>query len=377
MHPNNIPDEAISGSHPPAFGYALGKLIEAEGKMDAAHLLMPALLAYNRWFEEHRRSDVYPDLIVARKWSDTGQDNSKRWGELLFLMFGTPEKCWWDFPILPVDLNVLWALQNRIIGQLLSEMGRTEEAEVYTSQAERTEAAIQSEMWDEKSGFYHDIHEESRRHIPVFTPAGFMPLCLGLPSKEQYEALKGHLLNPNKFWTKYPLPTLAADDNEFAPVNSYWRGPVWSYFNHFVLEGLYKYDIKTAEQLLAKNMEMFTHRGFVTAFENYNPLTGDGYNCAHFLWSGLIANSMIEHTCGVRLERGRLTLSADSVPESWNHFRIEQLPVFDTVIDLAFERTTECVRFTVTNKGTRAIQLQDKEKVHELSVGESLTMDKE
>ncbi|MFD0958031.1 amylo-alpha-1,6-glucosidase [Paenibacillus chungangensis] len=357
LHVSEIPEDALGGSHPPMFGFAVQKMREIEGNDHFIHSVFHALVQYNDWFDTHRRSSIHPDLLAIHKWSDSGQDNSKRWGKQIFTMFGEAEECWWDFPIIPVDVNIFWILQNEVIGKIYADWGETELAQRHLEQAERTKAAIQNYLWNENAGFYFDLHEKSGKSIPVYTPAGFTPLYLELCTVDQYKRLREHLLDEEKFWTRYPLPTLAADDPDFNPSNSYWRGPVWFYFNYFVLEGLFRYDTEVAHAFLRKNVDLFTNKGFVTAFENYNPLTGEGYNAAHFLWGGLLSSTVIERVLGIRAEEGVLVLDGKHVPQEWPSFRVSGIPIFSTMIDVAYRQMEGSGVYTVHNTGENPLKV--------------------
>ncbi|MHA6483336.1 amylo-alpha-1,6-glucosidase [Paenibacillus sp. strain BS8-2] len=359
LHISLVPDDAIGGTHPPAFGFAVKKLLESTGSLSFAEGLLPYLCKYNAWFQQNQIEAEYPDLIVVRKWSDSGQDNAKRWGNRIYTLFGDAEPCWWDFPIIGVDINVLWVEQNEVIGELYKQLGQQEEGNRYLEQARRTREAIQRELWNEEEGFYFDLHVKTGKHIPVYSPAGFFPLYIQLVTSKQYERLNEHLLDENRFWTRFPLPTLSADDADFNPAYSYWRGPVWFYFNYFVTEGLYHYDSDVGDMLFHKTIDLMTHKGFVTAYENYNPLTGDGYNAAHFLWGGLMASTLIERICGITpTKEGVLVLDPKHIPADWGGFSLDRLPILGGIVSVSFERNAEGAAFVVNCTRREPLQVE-------------------
>src|SRR5699024_6351007 len=92
----------------------------------------------------------------------------------------------------------------------------------------------------------------------------------------------------HKFNTLMPLPTLARDNPEFAPVKGYWRGPVWMDQALIGVMGLRRYGFTKDANALARKLVTNAKnlaRGQATFRENYDPLTGHGYQSRNFSWS--------------------------------------------------------------------------------------------
>jgi beta-galactosidase len=94
------------------------------------------------------------------------------------------------------------------------------------------------------------------------------------------------MMDPEKFRTHAPFPTIAADQPEFS--DGYWRGLVWLDQAWFGIEGLRAYgfheDAKAMENQLLANLEGLAIPG-QPIFENYLPLSGEGQNARQFSWS--------------------------------------------------------------------------------------------
>ena len=94
------------------------------------------------------------------------------------------------------------------------------------------------------------------------------------------------MIDPGKFRTHVPLPTVSRDNPEFS--DGYWRGLVWIDQVYFGIEGLRRYGFESeamdlAGQVIA-NLEGATTPGEPLR-ENYHPLTGEGRNAEHFSWT--------------------------------------------------------------------------------------------
>jgi putative isomerase len=95
------------------------------------------------------------------------------------------------------------------------------------------------------------------------------------------------MLDPSKFATLMPFPTLAADDPHFSPIKGYWRGPVWLDQAYFGVEALRRYGYGREADDMARRL-VLNAKGLAQQapiFENYDPLTGQGYQSPNFSWS--------------------------------------------------------------------------------------------
>jgi len=99
---------------------------------------------------------------------------------------------------------------------------------------------INSLMWDNNTGFYHDLDKDEKR-LPQKTIAGFWPLLAELPNADKADMLIAHLSNPKTFGTDHPFPTLSADSPDFKEKGEGFCGSVYPAFNFMVIKGLEKY----------------------------------------------------------------------------------------------------------------------------------------
>jgi putative isomerase len=146
---------------------------------------------------------------------------------------------------------------------------------------------IRETFFHEESGFFYDVRLETKEHIRVEGPEGWIPLWAGVATEDQAREVARVMMDPRKFLGVVPLPTLAMDHPEFDPSNGYWRGPVWLDQAYFGIQGLLDYGMEDEARELSRRLvdhaEGLTGRGPV--FENYHPETGEGLNAPHFSWS--------------------------------------------------------------------------------------------
>jgi glycogen debranching enzyme len=103
---------------------------------------------------------------------------------------------------------------------------------------------VNDQLWDDDAGFYFDRWGERDQPVRVLTVAAFVALYApGLVPSDRAERLLTHLLDPDRFWTRWPLPTVSRHEKTFDP-DEYTRGPMLVQFNWIVVQGL----IRAAQQ---------------------------------------------------------------------------------------------------------------------------------
>ncbi|MCK4663341.1 MAG: hypothetical protein KAT68_10780 [Bacteroidales bacterium] len=145
------------------------------------------------------------------------------------------------------------------------------------------------------SSYYYDtngkkIFVEDFENIQIFFPLFARAIK---EKKIVLNLLNSYLLNTNKFWTKYPVPTLSLSSNKYDP-SAYWRGSTWINTNWIIYKGLIDYGFfDIAELLKTKTFSLIQKSGFNEFFNSKSGAQGrdDIRKCnKNFTWSGLIFN---------------------------------------------------------------------------------------
>ena len=218
----------------------------------------PPLLAWTEWNawrfsgDDARVRDVLPRLVRFFDWikanrrrksglywfedsGSTGMDNSPRSGYFAEHLNGSD--------ICHVDLAAQQALAAECIATLARHLDDTALADRFEEEHRTIVDLLNRYHWDPRTGFYYDVFNRdcaTDRHnfVNHKTVASFWPLLAGCCSAEQSEALLGHLLNPDEFWTNHPVTSLSRDDPNFDPAGAYWLGGVWPPINYMIAKAL-------------------------------------------------------------------------------------------------------------------------------------------
>ncbi len=326
--PNAILDDHDSGTHPPLFSRAIHLLWQNDKRDDLMLRLLPVAKRYDEYFDRTRSSKRFPGLIFARRWSDTGMDNSPRWGqhgsEATLGHEHYPESDW-RMPVVSVDLNVYTILEKRKLAEMCRYTGDDLYADELESVASERERALFDYLWNEETDLFHDREETRGTFIPVIAPTGLTPLQLHALPQARVEALVDWLFNEDHFWSDAPLPSVSMQNPHFEGSRSYWRGPVWMSYTIDVLRGLCLHAPLAAHKLLDRLLEMMLPNGQPAIYENYNPVTGQPQDTANFSWNGQLIDVIMSDMLGISAHEGSIEVTAPAVPAEWDEWSVRNL----------------------------------------------------
>lgn len=261
----------------------------------------PKLVAYHEWWYRDRDHDQNglceygstDGTRIAAAW-ESGMDNAVRFDDAVMVQNNSAA---WSLDQESVDLNAYLFAEKGYLADLAEALGRRGEAEEFRVEAEMLRDLIRDTMFDEETGFFYDVHLETKDPIRVQGPEGWIPLWAGVATQEQAEGVAEVMADPEKFAGLVPLPTLTMDHPEFDPLDGYWRGPVWLDQAYFGVAGLERYGKHDLAQLLRGRL-LGTPDGLIgdgPIFENYHPVTGAGLNAPHFSWSAAHYLMLVSH----------------------------------------------------------------------------------
>lgn len=293
-------------TQPPVIASALAHVHLREPRVDFLEELYPTLRAHYIQLVSERDPDEIGVLGIINP-DESGEDNSPRFDHAQELpqkhdAFANLDKrmrrieqlraCSFDVPncmrehfwVEDVAFNAILTVALRDLAAIARELGVGADAKLFETYAEKIETAMKQHFCTD--GICYSLEGEKRTPIKVDTWNLFMPLYAGILSPEEARLLiEEYLLDKQKFWTPYAVPSTALDDPHYE-VDGFWRGPTWMAPNWFIYKGLkrYGYD-ELAAQLREKSVAMIDKSGFR---EHYDPQTGIGLGAHDFTWGGLV-----------------------------------------------------------------------------------------
>lgn len=301
-------DGTSSITQPPMIAYAVWQIMQKDKDLDFLGKIYPHLVRFYKFILVDRDPHLV-DLAGIINPDESGEDNSPRFDLPLGLaephtldenfrrrleLIEHNVSCNFDikyflekhFWMKEVPFNAILVENLGRMAKLASWLRKDEDVHYFEEKKNRVAKAMREYMLED--GLFWSVYGQDFSKIKVKTWAIFAPLFAKMLSKEEARKLiEKHLLNPNEFWTKYPVPTVSKDESVFNP-NGFWRGPTWIAINWFIYKGLsfYGYD-SVAGELRERSRELLGISGFR---EQFDPDTGVGYGARQFTWGTLIVD---------------------------------------------------------------------------------------
>lgn len=209
----------------------------------------------------------------------------------------------------------LWRSLERIAGRA----GERGQSERWRKIAERSAAEILEQMWDSGRGIFLDVDPSTGARIPIASATGFYPFMTDIVRAEHVDGLERALLDANRFWTPFPVPTRAIDDPDFSATaelvgdgsSAGDSGRVRPITNSHIVEALANASKllprlrPRATELVRRFVHMLFHDGDLrrpNCYEHYNPFTGHaslhrGIDDHQHSW---INDLMVQYIAGIR-----------------------------------------------------------------------------
>ncbi|WP_430390482.1 MGH1-like glycoside hydrolase domain-containing protein [Dyella sp. 20L07] len=276
---------------PPLAVWATLEIYHATGDKAFLAEMYDKLVRYHRWWFKARDHDhnglaefgATDGTRIAAAW-ESGMDNAVRFDSAVMLKNGDGA---WSLDQESVDLNAYLYKEKLDLAEMAQVLGKKQDHDVWLKEAAVMKGVIQARMFDSAEGYFFDARLGKPDLVRVYGSEGWTPLWAGVATDEQARSVVRVMLDPEKFNTYMPFPTLAKDDPRFSPIKGYWRGPVWLDQAYFGVEALRRYGYeKQADEMTSRLV--LSAQGLTKQapmYENYDPLTGHGYQSPNFSWS--------------------------------------------------------------------------------------------
>lgn len=325
-------DPVTSGITQPPVAASMIRILwekaKAAGEADAyrprLEALFGKLLAWHRWFRDHRDPEGRGVVVAMHPW-ETGRDNSPEWdapgepidisnvGEyvrrdtghldakmrptkleydryLALVQYGRAQG--WDhakisagnpFKVADVGMSMMLLRANRDLLLLAKDLGRDAEVMEIALMIAKAETGIDW-LWDEQKHAWCSRDLISGKSSGFITSASFLSFYAGLSDPPKDAAMLAHFSRIGSK-VEYMMPSLDPEDPGFQMIR-YWRGPVWAVVNFMIYTGLAEagYDAEAA-RMRRDTLALIERNGF---YEAFSPVDGTGSGGDDFSWTAAI-----------------------------------------------------------------------------------------
>ena len=289
-------EEHPTAYNPPVLAWAELELYRA-GRTDRARLeaVYPKLV---RFHDCYRRNLQRPDGLYAGDILGGGMDDIPRWpadmvrrrlpeGGMAFerrhITAPDCDRLWrwmkdivpehgWNFQAGWIDMSAQMAFDALNLAEIAELLGLSGDAAARRGEHAALARAINDLCWDESLGFYFDRGPDGL--VRRWNVGSFWTLLAKVATPERARRMAAALENPDIFGRPVPVPSLAANDPDYAPETAYWRGAVWPPTTYMTILGLRAYGMDSLAERVARrwynaNAALFEKTG--TIFENISP----------------------------------------------------------------------------------------------------------
>jgi hypothetical protein len=294
-----------AGSGPNVLGLSEYEYYVQFGDRERVARVFPALVAYGQWFRKYRS---WPNGSYWGTGLSSGMDNQPRIPAGGSMQLDHGHRTW-------VDATLQAVLSNRIVLEFAELLGRREEVQDFADENAQLAAWINQQLWDENTGFYHDLRRDQTRLTEVKTIGAYWALLADVVPPERLRRFVSHLEVDSEFKRRHRIPSLSADTPGYDPDGSLWLGGVWAPTNYMVLRGLLERGFEELAYEIADNhyfnvIASFAKTGSV--WEHHAPdAAGAGRGRRDFVgWTGITPIAVLfEFLFGLRYDARRKRLA--------------------------------------------------------------------
>jgi len=300
---------------PPVIGRTIERIWDATHDVAFAREVLPSLLLHLNWLRDVRDPDN-DGLIAIIQPDESGLDASPKYDAAMGIASDPPSEVLPELrrsmqrlfrayeplsmkeqPLADVFLfedvmvNAIYADALRGLARVVRESGGDRRvADDLESRGRATTRALVDKCWDPSAGIFWDLSGTREEQVKVLTFSCLFPLILPDLDRAIAERLvREHLLNESEFWTRYPVPSTAANEKAFDPTwktDTTWRGPTWMNVNWYLYWGLRDHGFTDIASDLARRSVALVAKSGVREF--FDPLTGEGQGAHDFAWTTLV-----------------------------------------------------------------------------------------
>jgi hypothetical protein len=207
-----------------------------------------AMVANDYWLVKHRNTRK-TGCVEAFATFDTGHDASPRFWHCPDVPFESdPAKCDPDSPILPFlapDLTANVYCQRKYLAYMAKELDIA--GEDWESKAQQSLGSLMEHCWDDEDRFFYD-RDKHGRFVKVQGDTLLRVFSCEIGTDLFSDALSQYLLNTRKFFSRYPMTTIALDDPRFYQETIYntWAGQV-SFLGNIRIPHAFEYNGRFVE----------------------------------------------------------------------------------------------------------------------------------
>lgn len=340
----------------PLFVLLAGAYLRRTGDVPFIRKIWPNIQAALQWIDTFGDSDGDGFVEYKRK-SKTGlvQQGWKDSNDSVFHSDGQLA----EGPIALCEVQGYVYQAKRHAAHMAAALGDQQYSDALRSQADTLKQRFDQSFWCEEIGTYALALDGDKKPCRVRTSNAGHCLYTGISSPEHAAVTARTLLADDSF-SGWGVRTLSSREIRYNAM-SYHNGSVWPHDNAIIASGLARYGRKNAavkilSGLLDASIFLDLHR-LPELFCGFERRKGEGPTlypvaCAPQSWAAGAVFLLLQACLGLDVQASppRILFRRATLPESLTRLEIDRLPVGDSAVGMALERTGTSVGVTVLSK---------------------------
>src|SRR5256886_1427489 len=262
-------------------------------------------------------------------------------------------------PLLPVKTELyqsgLGAEALRALANLAHLIGKDDVSKDLDQAFVRQKPRLNQAFWSPEKNMFAFALDKDNRRVEIPSVLATVPMWFGLLDEDKSEAMLNQLAG-YEHQTDWGMRIISSQDPKYNP-GGYHFGSVWPLFTGWASVGEYRYHRTLpaysnlrANALLALDGSL----GHVTEV-----LSGDYYQAIstsspHQIWSAaMVVSPILRGMLGLETDAiSRRLVFAPHVPADWTSFRVQNLLVGDSTVNLTYRKTAESITLEAKRTGT-------------------------
>jgi hypothetical protein len=241
------------------------------------------------------------------------------------------------------------------LGRLALRAQSPRDAPEWDQAATRLAAAVREQMWDVEWKLFRDVHPKTGKRVGPRSAVCFYPYRTDLADARHLGGLEESLLDPDAFWTTFPVATAPANDVRFSRIGARagvrgdapYSGPVVPLVNSHVIDALARVARAYAPHLrphvahlVSRTIRMFFDGADpvrIGSHEYYDPVEGRAsvHRPASDSTHSWIIDAIMQYVAGIRPHEGGLTI--DPMPFGLELVDVTGVRLRERTVDVRIE----------------------------------------
>ena len=262
-------------------------------------------------------------------------------------------------PLLPVKTELyqsgLGTEALRALSNLAHLVGKEDVSKELDQAFARMKPLLNRAFWSPVKNIFAFALDKDNQRVEIPSVLATVPMWFGLLDEDKSEAMLNQLAG-SEHQTDWGMRIISSQDPKYNP-GGYHFGSVWPLFTGWASVGEYRYHraLPAYSNLRANALQALDGSlGHVTEVLSGDYYQGISTSSPHQIWSAaMVVSPILRGMLGFETNAiSHRLVFTPHVPADWTSFRVQNLRVGDSTVDLTYRKTADNITLEVKRTGT-------------------------